>query len=211
MERSNGAIEAARGPSVSYRIDGADCFMDVGGAWSDFAEANEGTELAPEMVLGRSLWDYIGDLTTRQLYRTMLRHVRSDGLPVRFRFRCDAPTVRRLLAMEIAAIDSGHVCFTVSPVAEVERSPVPLLEGSHKVARGGQLLMCGWCQDVQLGDDRWVRAEQAVAALGLFEGEAIPTISHGICPSCHDELTGALLDPTIAESGSATLGDWRVG
>lgn len=208
MDRSKGTMEATRRPSVIYRIDAADCFMEVGGAWSDFAEANEGDQLAPEMVLGRSLWDYVGDLTTRQLYRTMLRHVRSDGLPVRFRFRCDAPSVRRLLAMEIAPVDSGHVRFTVTPVAEAERPSVPLLEGEHKVTRGGKLLVCGWCQDVQLPSHRWVRAEQAVAALGLFEGVAVPKVSHGICPSCHDELTGALLDSSVSESGSVTLGDW---
>jgi hypothetical protein len=201
----------ARGPSILYRIDGADCFMEVGGAWGAFADANEGPELAPELVLGRSLWDYVGDLTTRQIYRTMLRHVRADGRPVRFRFRCDAPTVRRLLAMEIAPVDSGHVRFSVTPVAEADRPSVPLLEAEHKVERGGQLLMCGWCQDVRLPGDRWVRAEDAVAALGLFEGVAIPTVSHGICPTCNDELAGALVDPSIAESGGVTLGDWSVG
>lgn len=202
---------AATDPSVRYRIDGADCFMEVGGAWDRFAAQNEGVELAGESVLGRSLWDYVGDLTTRQLYRTILRHVRSDGRPVRFRFRCDGPTVRRLLAMEVALADSGHVAFTVTPLAEVERPRVPLLDVAHKVSRGGDLVMCGWCQDVQLPGPRWVRAEQAVAALGLFEGAAMPRVSHGICPACHDELTGALLDPGIAESGSVSLGDLRTG
>lgn len=199
------------GTGVHYRIDGADCLMEVGGGWSDFAVANAGSTLVPDMVLGRSLWDYVSDLTTRQLYRTILRHVRSDGVPVRFRFRCDGPTMRRLLEMEITPVESGHVAFQVVPVAETARPVVPLLDVAHKVARGGQLLMCGWCQDVRLPDHRWVRAEDAVAALGLFEGVAIPTVSHGICPTCNDELAGALLDPTIAESGGVTLGDWSVG
>lgn len=198
------------GPSIVYRIDGADYLMEVGGSWNDFAESNEGPELVADAVLGRSLWDYVGDLPTRQLYRTMLRHVRSDGIPVRFRFRCDGPTRRRLLEMEIAPVEGGHVRFSVVPVAEAARPAVPLLDGAHKVARGGQLIMCGWCQDVQLPGNRWVPAERAVEALGLFEGTDVPTVSHGICSDCHDELTGALLDPSLSESGSVTLGDWTV-
>ncbi len=211
MQANSETTASTADPAILYQIDGADNLMEVGGHWSEFAEANEGTDLVPARVLGRSLWDYVGDLTTRQLYRTILRHVRNDGAAMRFRFRCDGPTMRRLLAMEIAPVGSGCVRFSVVPVAEAPRPPVPLLDVEHKVARGGQLLMCGWCQDVLLPGNRWVRAEQAVEALGLFEGVEVPTISHGICPGCHDELTGALIDPTLAESGDVSLGDWNVG
>lgn len=195
-------------PRLHYEVDDVDRLTEVGGAWSDFADANEGSTLTSQLVVGRLLWDYVGDPTTRHLYRTMLKQVRQYAVPVRFRFRCDSPTLRRLLAMELSARDGGHVRFDVETVRLESRPAVPLLKEGHRVASGGFLTLCGWCQDVQLPDDRWVAVEEAVVALKWFEEAAIPLVSHGICPTCNEQLMGLLEDSELSATGSVTLGRW---
>lgn len=201
-------LPLAGDPRLHYQVDDADRLTEVGGTWSDFADANAGSALAPESVVGRLLWDYVGDPTTRHLYRTMLKQVRQYSMPVRFRFRCDSPTLRRLCSMELTAQDGGHVRFGVQTVRLESRAAVPLLKAEHTVASGGFLTLCGWCQDVHLPGDRWVAVEEAVSALQLFEATAIPLVSHGICPTCNDRLMGMLDDADLSAGGSVTLGLW---
>lgn len=42
----------------------------------------------------------------------------------------------------------------------------------------------------------WGEVEQAVKELGLFIGETLPMISHGMCPACY-----AAVDTALAETG----------
>ena len=52
---------------ILYRLNDRDEIVFVNDVWSEFATANDGRHLVPSQVLGRSLWDFITDLTTRQL------------------------------------------------------------------------------------------------------------------------------------------------
>lgn len=176
---------------VRYVIDAQDRLTELNEAWSVFADENAGHSLRPAQVLGRPLWEFLADATTTSLYRAMVKRVRDGGLPVRFQFRCDAPHLRRGLAMEITAVERGSVVFEVTPVWEDAGTPMPLLDIATPRA-DGLLTICGWCKRIPLADDRWVEIELAVMALGLFGGAALPRLSHGMCPDCTTVLLGAL-------------------
>lgn len=162
-------------PHVRYRIDRDDRIAEVNDAWPKFATENEGDGLEPSRILSRSIWDFLADDTTIQLYKSMIRQVREGGPPMRFRFRCDAPDRRRLLAMEITSNLEGDVMFNVSSAVEQSRPYVSLL-GHADVHSGGFLVMCAWCKQIPLSTGRWVEAEEAVNALGLFSGSPLPGI-----------------------------------
>jgi len=51
------------------------------------------------------------------------------------------------------------------------------------------LTMCAWCERVSL-DDRWVEPAVAVRKLRTFEWPSPPSFTHGICPTCLEQLTG---------------------
>src|SRR5262245_62130275 len=91
-----------------YWIDRRDVITEVGGAWLAFALANGAPELDSASVVGRRLWDFVGDPTTGQLYRGILARARA-GRAARFPFRCDAPASRRLLEMAVTAEGGGGV------------------------------------------------------------------------------------------------------
>src|SRR6185436_20078162 len=103
---------------VVYRINAHDELVHVNDAWTAFADDNGAAAQGASHVLGRVLWTFVTDSTTRHIYKRMVDRVRIDGTPIRFQFRCDAPGRRRLLAMEIARADNGSVEFAVTSVAE---------------------------------------------------------------------------------------------
>src|SRR5450631_2450126 len=82
---------------VSYQIDGHDDIISVNSAWKAFARSNGAPHLA-EQVVGRSLWEFVSDGTTRQVYRDLLVRVRG-GRTVTFSYRCDSPSLRRYMRM----------------------------------------------------------------------------------------------------------------
>jgi hypothetical protein len=86
-----------------YELNAEDEISSVNEEWFRFALANDGMPLRPSQVLGRPLWDFIGDMETQHIYRLLHRRVRADGAPVRLRFRCDAPNRRRYLELGITA------------------------------------------------------------------------------------------------------------
>ena len=175
---------------VHYVVDGADLICEVNDAWSAFARANDGQHLLPPAIIGRPIWDCIADQGTSGLYRRLMERLRAGRGPLRFGFRCDAPAVRRRLTMHMALVD-GAVSFTVRATAEEPRPPVPLLNVT--VPRSGDLVsMCSWCKRIETTRGRWLEVEDALGPLGLFESDLLPSISHGMCGECYDQVVAAL-------------------
>lgn len=191
---------------VVYQIDAADRITHVNDAFTAFDESDGGAALPPSRVLGRSLWEFLADTTTRYVYRSMVQRVRGQRTPIRFRFRCDSPSRRRLLAMEITGDGSGEVRFAVSPVLEEERAPVAPLFGADG-RTDGLLEICGWCKRVPLPSGQWVELEEAIQALGLFSGGTEPRLTHGMCPTCYTAVLGMLDGREPRAAGTVTLGD----
>jgi hypothetical protein len=179
------------GNEIRYRLNDQDEIVFVNEAWDAFASANSGEHLTATHVLGRRLWEFIADVTTRLLYRDILARVRGDR-PVRFVFRCDSPDCRRLLETEISRGQDGLAEFRVWALSEDKRQPQPLLDPDRP--RSEEILqVCGWCKKVDVCG-RWVEVEEAVSLLGLFERPLLPNVTHGICEVCNSQLIAALND-----------------
>lgn len=175
-------------PRIRYAIDAADkiCFVDE--AWARFAVANDGPELTRSAVIGTSLWDCIADHATRTLYQQVVARVR-QGQIAEFSLRCDGPSCRRLLEMTIRAAADGGVEFETRTLSAEDRPSVPLL--SRTAPRSSELLrMCAWCNQVNIGTDadQWVEVETAMEQLRIFEHDAAPRVTHGICEPCLERM-----------------------
>lgn len=194
-------------PAVSYQIDSQGRIVSVGPGWDRFAHANNGAHLAGGAVLGRNLWDYISDPTTRALYRAMADRL-GDGVPeISFTFRCDAPDERRLLEMRMRSLPDDGIEFRVTPQATVGRAPMAVLDPT--AARSGELLrMCSWCKRVPLTAEEWVEAEVAVQHIGWDRLGQIPAITHGICPTCEGEVFGLVNEPVSTTGHPVHLGQF---
>src|SRR6185436_13937110 len=112
---------------ILYRLDDRDEIVFVNDDWSVFANANDGEHLIPSQVIGRSLWDFITDSTTRQLYRYVVKRVR-QGRAIEFTFRCDSPSCQRLLQMRVARCVNGELEFRTRSLSQQPRETQSLVE-----------------------------------------------------------------------------------
>lgn len=154
-------------------------------AWDRFAAANAGRSVTSDRILQRSLWDYITDETTRELYRQILKQIR-EGRTVRFTLRCDSPDCRRLLQMDVGRGAGNTVEFRTRTLSEESRDPIDL-PTAQQGASGELIRTCGWCKKLFV-DGAWLEIEPALQSLELFERSALPKLTHGICEPCYERI-----------------------
>ncbi len=164
-----------------YRLDHQDRIESVNAAWDAFAIANHAPELCQPAILGRSLWDFIVGDQVRHIHRVLLERVRNGRTMSNLPFRCDAPDLRRYLAMDIRGLPDGGVEYRTRELHADVRPSVPTLD-RLTVRKGPLLRICAWCRRVDLGDDYWVEIEEAIVRLGLLEQKEPPPFTHTICP-----------------------------
>lgn len=169
-----------------YRLDAGDRIAYVNDAWGAFAAENGRPDLR-ERALGSSLWDHVSGSEVRQLWRLLLARARTSLRPAEVSFRCDAPEVRRTLVMALLPAADGGVELRARVVRAEPRAPVALLAQRAAELSDPLVVVCSWCNGVRVEED-WVELEEGVRRLKLFEGDAVPRISHGLCPACKAQL-----------------------
>lgn len=167
---------------MRYVIDATDHLRELSPNWNRFAAENGAPNLSAEALVGRSLWEFVGDAETVALYRLLLERART-GAQVSFPLRCDSPTERRFLQMSLFGRPDG----SVEIVSETRRCEIreALALNNYLTAESNSetLMVCSWCEKVSTAAG-WQEIEAAVTTLRLFDGPPPTGISHGICPTC---------------------------
>ncbi len=172
---------------LRYRIDRDYLIVSVAGNWNTFAVENEGPELAGDTVIGRRLWEFIADPSTREIYRQLVDRA-FEGRPVEFDIRCDAPDTRRCAQVSISRSDDGNVEFEIMTIKVEPRTTQELLRRGNS-SPTGLITSCSWCNRIKTARDEWKEIEDAINKLHFFELECIPTLTHGTCPDCSKLMT----------------------
>ncbi|MBL9137842.1 MAG: hypothetical protein JNK85_18380 [Verrucomicrobiales bacterium] len=170
-----------------YSVDAEHRIRWIANDWHDFASHNQGSHLTPAQLIGRSLWDFISDPSTRSIYRTLVDIVLLRGTPTTFGFRCDSPTHRRHMRMEMSRPRQGICQFRSMILADEERRYVSFIDTEQP--RSDEFVrICSWCKRIAHPLGHWIEVEQAVSDLGLFTRRVQPLPTHGICPGCESTL-----------------------
>jgi len=187
--------------STHWTIDGEDVITSVGADWDAFAGTNGGASLSGSQVVGRSLFDFISGDDTQQIYRLLLQRVRALDAPIIVPFRCDSPNTRRYMRLEIRPTRERGVEFHSVWLRVDARRHLRLVESSEPRSRT-QLVSCSFCLHVQIREEQWLEAEDAIVRLGLLDSEKPPQLVPGVCPACNASLRGRLneLDESSATS-----------
>lgn len=182
------------GSTIVYRIDASDRIVFTNDAWDTFALVNDGARATSPHVLGRSLWAFISDPTTRALYKRVLERIRA-GNALRFNFRCDSPACRRTMEMQVSAGDAeGGVEFRSRTVAENHRQSSAVLQwdGAAGDAHEAHVQrVCSWCNRFDVGGV-WLEVEDALPQLRLLERAVPSRLTHGICETCFETMAARL-------------------
>lgn len=165
-----------------YEIDADDRIVFCNEVWDRFAEENSGDNVLSHQVKERNLWDFIGDSSTIYIYRRLISHVRG-GNSVRFNFRCDSPSLYRLLEMKIDLTPEKRIRFSTLTVQTKHAGPATPNEEVNEVP----MIACSWCGRVKTQQQSWEQLEMVVSTDHIFEKPESP-ISHGICESCFAEV-----------------------
>ncbi|HLM61288.1 MAG TPA: hypothetical protein VK308_10820 [Pyrinomonadaceae bacterium] len=182
-----------------YTINGNDEIVSVSKYWAEFADCNDAPELSTGKVLNRRLWEFITDDTTQEVYRKIVDKVRG-GKTVAFNFNCDAPAYRRVLEMTVSLLEDGNVQFETREILAEERIRQNVFQNG--IERSASIItVCSWCKKFDAQDGNWLEVEEAVLKLNLFEMEKLPQLSHGMCLSCYQLISGDYQDAS-AENAS---------
>lgn len=176
---------------VEYWIDASDRVVEVGGGWADFAQQND----APDLVVpdpDRTLWSHF-DPDIREIWQLLVQRVRESQNDVQVPLRCDAPSARRWFDITITPEPADRVHFRSVLAFEEPRPFVPLLDrDAERDVDAPPVLLCSWCGRSQYQSE-WRVVEDLVAAERLLERPTMPPVSYGICGSCRDDMSAALL------------------
>lgn len=182
--------------TFGYTVDARDRITSVTQAFEDFAQENAAPEL-PGRVVGSCLWDHIADGASRHLYRLLFTRVRSTGRTTRVPIRCDTPSLRRDMELEIRAGRDGGLVVTSRVTRQQARAAIPLLDTLQPRSRH-QVRMCSWCKAVHVGGT-WHALEDALALSSILRRIPVPSVTHGICEPCMARVEAELHDRRHAD------------
>lgn len=170
--------------TFTYELDESDTIVNVSSNWAEFATDN-GVENERQKFVGANIWDFIQDLETQHLYKLLYRKARKGLTIPPIPFRCDSPTKKRFLELNIQKIRGDHLLIKSTIIKEEERIPVKLLD--VEAGRSSELVkMCSMCKKVETSKGEWEEVEQYVIKQKYFEKARIPNLSHGLCKNCYD-------------------------
>lgn len=166
-----------------YTLDARDKIVSVDSSWLAFALENGVPELTKEAVIGKTLWQFIDGAETIELYQAVFQRVRSEQLSIVIPFRCDSPTLRRCMRLEVLSQPEGRIQL-YGIVERVEPTRClnlldPNFPRSHDI-----LTVCSCCLRALVEPYGWLEVEDALVRLHLMERSRAPNLRHRICPLC---------------------------
>ncbi|REK11903.1 MAG: hypothetical protein DWQ37_12840 [Planctomycetota bacterium] len=169
--------------SFEYSLDRGDRIATVGDPWRAFARENGAPELDGDAVLGNSVFDYIADEPTRSFYQRVFEQVRATDRPVVVPFRCDSPTLRRFMRMEVRHLPPCGIGLK-SILERVEPCPRQTLLDAELPTSESAITMCSCCKRVLIEPVGWLAMEDAARQPALVGTDTRPQTRYALCPSC---------------------------
>lgn len=170
-------------PRYRYTVDALDVITSVSPTWLAFAQENGAPELTYQAVIGNSLWHFIDGSETIELYQAILQRVRASFSRIVVPFRCDSPTLRRYMRLELICQPHGSVQFD-GILERVEPTEQHNLLDPRFPRSCNVLTLCSCCKRALVEPSGWLEIEDAVARLHLLEKEQTPQLRNAVCPDC---------------------------
>lgn len=153
--------------------------------WTEVA-AEGGAEqiLATDKVIGKDLDSFISSDTTRMYIESCLKLCRLRKQTIFREYRCDSPTHKRFMELQLTPLDDGVVEMKHFLLRE-EPFDVPIdIQEVSQYPTKAQYIRCSMCNRLkQTGTDEWVAPE----SLHMEFRRSLPVI-HSVCPDCMNAL-----------------------
>ena len=134
--------------NCNYTIDKTDQIIQLGTNWDCFAKDNQAEDnCQSELVLNKSLWDFIKGRETKYFYESILKRLREIKKPITICHRCDSPSKRRFMGLDILPKNSDEIYFNSYVLGLEDREPVKLLSRDKNRSQE-YVRMCSNCKKV---------------------------------------------------------------
>lgn len=176
-----------------YTIDAQNRIVFANAAWIEFMRGEPGTrqpgsdEFTIRSVIGRSVRDFTEGTQVRQLWDILYERVRAVGAPVFVPMRCDTPSLRRLIDLELHPLGERSIRHVCECVWSEARPAVALLDPAYP-RNDRRLLSCAWCSRIQVRIGTWEEIEDAQRTLRIEATETLPALEKGVCTTCKQSL-----------------------
>lgn len=185
MDRS--AIPTAQTPAYYYEVDGEDRIVATSDTWDSFALENEGEHLTFDRIEGSKIWDHVTDRETADIYRRIFDAARK-GRRVQFFLRCDSPTVRRMLSVNVESADSSHGLRISTLLFRADQRDFIDLRNTSEGGSLFALPACSWCEKVLVPEHDWQEIESAAPWLARGVNSQKCRFSYTVCPQCKEQV-----------------------
>lgn len=168
--------------NLDYRLDRADRVTRLCPQWSELARQRMALRLDEEMVLGRSLWDFVQGGATQRVYDALIQEARRTGRKLTFNYRGDSPGTIRYMRMTLLPGYQGIVRFRSELLHEQSRQRAVYFTHAAYPKRP-ELLQCGLCNRFD-HNGRWHTLDDLLRQTDLID-ELMPTeVGDTVCDGC---------------------------
>lgn len=171
---------------LDYLLDRHDRVAQVCPHWSAAARERMAVGLDDELVIGRSLWDFVHGGAAQRLYDALLYHARRTGRKIAFNYRGDSPGALRYMRMVILPGDAGGVRFRSEVLHDQPRQREVYFTHVAYPCHP-ELMQCDLCQKLE-HNGRWYTVDEALAHTCIID-ELMPTeVGDTVCDGCLTKL-----------------------
>lgn len=169
--------------TVSYRIDRNDKIIVLWGDWYTSAlTGNEPSLAHPASVVDKSLFDFISDKPTRKFYKKLFKRCRELMISQEIEYRCDSPTHKRFMKMEITPRENESLDLVNTTLLEIPFITPVHIKTVHPDSDDISAHRCSICNDLKLvGTRHWIKPSSF-----RFQGKNTFTVTHDVCDTCKE-------------------------
>ena len=168
--------------NMDYLLDCDDRVTKLCPHWSEQARQRMALKLDDEMVLGRSLWDFVQGGATQRLYDTLIQQARRTGRKLSFNYRGDSPDTIRYMRMILLPGYHGIVRFRSELLHEQTRQRAVYFTHAP-FPRHPELLQCSLCHRLE-HNGRWYTLDDLIRLTDAID-ELMPTeVGDTVCDGC---------------------------
>ncbi len=171
--------------AIEYQIDEKNNIIFVNEEWDRFAMDNYGEGITSDKIIGKNLFDFIANITVKQIYLDLIAKVRK-GNELLIDFRCDATTCKRFLQLTMKIENRNIVKFTSKAKEILSQDYLNIL--APTIIRSKELIsMCSWCKKIKV-ETEWEELEHAINKYNLLNQMLPPSLTHTKCEECYEQV-----------------------
>lgn len=176
-------LDASHRNELTLQVDADNRIVWVSPNWEELAEQGQaGQQLAEPKVLNQPLSQFVSDDETWRYYETCLNLCRKKQQVVIRPYRCDSPTHKRFMELQLSPLEKGWVEMKHFLIrSEAFEYAVNIQDVTHQQAtQSYQFTRCSLCNRLKAQNQKdW----QSPESFGAQFVEPVKVI-HSICPDC---------------------------